>query len=557
MIRSTFIAAPRLAGIQEEDDNSEDVILETSEHEDSADAAKISPILRIADKLFVHKRQALNFDDYSMAEALKFQPLSIAIDDQNRECIHYARGCQSILRNYLSDADTSIEYSTDDQLRNIDNPLLLKAQSVIEVGLRRHNLREELYCQALVGLHLARTGREIRLAWIFLTLMAGCFLPSHRLRPFFEDFLVEKKNENNQDAMHCHKKLIRSTQAMQQAPPSDAANGDIFYELRQQRRAPPCSLEFWAAVRKTTAAVSVICPDEARRSVAADSASTSQEIVESVCTRLEIKDSFGFALFLRAGQRVAPVGEGGVYLMDAIWQAERFSVEQGLEPPKLHFRRDVFPLRWHPEKDRPAARLVFSQVCSSVKNGENQTSSSQDLALLVAYQYLLEFEGLEPTDKRLSLHCNQVMPANIYKAQKSYKKDWIRMVGKTLTELKKEDPTEIGSDQVIEKVVRYSLTTWPHAFSRKYELRGFTCLGTSESQNSHVTLEINHKTVSIKSPEGNDHLSIATRHIKKCFLLSPREDGLGRIQIATDEQIYTLVTPFSTELHKVMNRLIA
>jgi hypothetical protein len=36
-----------------------------------------------------------------------------------------------------------------------------------------------------------------------------------------------------------------------------------------------------------------------------------------------------------------------------------------------------------------------------------------------------------------------------------------------------------------------------------------------------------------------------------------REDGLGRIQIATDEQIYTLVTPFSTELHKVMNRLIA
>jgi hypothetical protein len=30
--------------------NKEDVILETSEHEDSADAAKISPILRIADK---------------------------------------------------------------------------------------------------------------------------------------------------------------------------------------------------------------------------------------------------------------------------------------------------------------------------------------------------------------------------------------------------------------------------------------------------------------------------------------------------------------------------
>ena len=195
-------------------------------------------------------------------------------------------------------------------------------------------MREELYCQALLGIHLARTGREIRLAWIFLSLMVGCFLPSMRLKGLLDDFLAEKKNENNPDAIYCQKKLNRSTLAMQQPPPEDKSNGDIFYELRQQRRAPPCSLEFWAAVRKSSAAVSVICPDEARRSVAADSASTSQEIVESVCTRLEIKDSFGFALFLRAGQRFAPVGEGGVYLMDAFWQAERYSVEQGLEPPK-------------------------------------------------------------------------------------------------------------------------------------------------------------------------------------------------------------------------------
>ena len=95
--------------------------------------------------MFIHKRQALNFDE---EESLKSQPLSISSDDvQNRESVHYARGCQSILRNYLSDVETSIEYSTDDALRNIDNALLLKAQSVIEVGLRRHNLREELYCQ--------------------------------------------------------------------------------------------------------------------------------------------------------------------------------------------------------------------------------------------------------------------------------------------------------------------------------------------------------------------------------------------------------------------------
>ena len=121
----------------------------------------------------MNKRQALNSEDFSSSDSLKFQPLSIHADEQNRESIHYARGkgskifckkvvkikwkvypefrtlkrCQSILRGYLSDIDTSLEYSTEDALRNVDNPLLLKAQSVIEVGLRRTNLREELYCQ--------------------------------------------------------------------------------------------------------------------------------------------------------------------------------------------------------------------------------------------------------------------------------------------------------------------------------------------------------------------------------------------------------------------------
>ena len=78
---------------------------------------------------------------------------------------------------------------------------------------------------------------------------------------------------------------------------------------------------------------------------------------------------------------------------------------------------------------------------------------------MVAYQFLLENEGLEPTDKRLSLHCNQVMPANVFKAQKSYKKEWIKMVAKTLSELKKEAPEETSHDQVIEKVRFYKNRT--------------------------------------------------------------------------------------------------
>ena len=56
---------------------------------------------------------------------------------------------------------------------------------------------------------------------------------------------------------------------------------------------------------------------------------------------------------------------------------------------------------------------------------------------------------MDPTDKRLSLHCTQVMPTQIFK---SNKKEWIRMVSKTLTALKTENPSGIPQDDLIEQV---------------------------------------------------------------------------------------------------------
>jgi hypothetical protein len=188
-----------------------------------------------------------------------------------------------------------------------------------------------------------------------------------------------------------------------------------------------------------------------------------------------------------------------------------------------------------------------------------QRTYSQDLALLVAYQYTLEFGDMEPSDKRLALHCAQVMPTPVFKAnRKSEQKEWIRMVSKTLAALKAEHPRGISQDDLIEQVVRFALVMWPASFSRTYDLRGFTILGSPDDfLNTAVQLEINHKWVKVKSMQGEEHLAIMTKDIKKCFLKPPREDGIGRIQIATEQHIYTLVTPFSTELHKIMNRLIA
>ena len=71
--------------------------------------------------------------------------------------------------------------------------------------------------------------------------------------------------------------------------------------------------------------------------------------------------------------------------------------------------------------------------------------------------------------------------------------------------------------------MRFSLGTWPASFSRKYDLRGFTILGSPDDfLNTAVTLEINHKWVKVKSLQGEEHLAICTKDIKKCFLKPAR-----------------------------------
>ena len=79
------------------------------------------------------------------------------------------RGCHRMLRNYLNDNETTLEYNTNDHLSNIDNPLLLNIQSIIDVGIRRKNLRHGFLiligqrAQALIGRW--RTGQRISQNW--------------------------------------------------------------------------------------------------------------------------------------------------------------------------------------------------------------------------------------------------------------------------------------------------------------------------------------------------------------------------------------------------------
>ena len=70
------------------------------------------------------------------------------------------------------------------------------------------------------------------------------------------------------------------------------------------------------------------------------------------------------------------------------------------------------------------------------------------------------------------------------------------MVAKTLAALKAEHPRGIGQDALVEQVVRFALVMWPASFSRTYDLRGFTILGSPDDfLTTAVQLEINHKWI--------------------------------------------------------------
>ncbi|XP_060079316.1 myosin-VIIa-like [Ylistrum balloti] len=355
---------------------------------------------------------------------------------------------EEVTRKLMQDFDGS--YGSNALLEERPTSNLEKLHLIIGHGILRPELRDEIYCQICKQLTQNPTKSSHARGWILLSLCVGCFAPTDKFLKYLRNFIHEGPPGY---APYCESRLRRTF-----------ANGT--------RNQPPSWLELQATKSKKPLMLPITFMDGNTKTLLADSATTAKELCMQLSEKIALKDQFGFSLYIALFDKVSSLGSGGDHVMDAISQCEQYAKEQGAQernaPWRLFFRKEIFA-PWHnPGEDGTASNLIFQQVVRGIKFGEYRCDKDDDLAMIAAQQYYIEYGCNVNPDRLQSLLPSYVPDQAIQKPNAM--SFWINMI---MTKLRIQYFERIKPIKVKEDIVSYAKYKWPLLFSRFYEAYKF------------------------------------------------------------------------------------
>uniref|UniRef100_A0AAQ5ZCV3 Myosin VIIAb n=1 Tax=Amphiprion ocellaris TaxID=80972 RepID=A0AAQ5ZCV3_AMPOC len=325
---------------------------------------------------------------------------------------------------------------------------LEKLHFIIGNGILRPALRDEIYCQICKQLTQNPSKSSHARGWILLSLCVGCFAPSEKFVKYLRTFLI---NGPPGYAPYCEERLRRTF-------------------VNRTRTQPPSWLELQATKSKKPIMLPVTFMDGTTKTLLADSATTASELCNALADKIDLRDRFGFSLYIALFDKVSSLGSGSDHVMDAVSQCEQYAKEQGAQernaPWRLFFRKEIFN-PWHsPAEDHVATNLIYQQIVRGVKFGEYRCEREEDLAELASQQYFVDYGSEILQDRLLSLIPSYI-PDREITATKTAEK-WVQLIVSAHKKV---------SAAVKEDVVDFARLKWPLLFSRFYEAFKFSgCL---------------------------------------------------------------------------------
>ncbi|KAF6732377.1 Unconventional myosin-VIIa [Oryzias melastigma] len=214
--------------------------------------------------------------------------------------------------------------------------------------------------------------------------------------------------------------------------------------------------------------------DGTTKTLLTDSATTAKELCNALSDKVNLRDRFGFSLYIALFDKVSSLGSGNDHVMDAVSQCEQYAKEQGAQernaPWRLFFRKEIFT-PWHdPTEDQVATNLIYQQIVRGVKFGEYRCDRD-DLAELASQQYYVDY-GSEILLERLLSLIPSYIPDREVSSSKTVEK-WAHFI---MAAHKKGIYTQkrFDSQKVKEEVVDFARHKWPLLFSRFYEAFKFS-----------------------------------------------------------------------------------
>ncbi|XP_014907479.1 unconventional myosin-VIIa-like isoform X6 [Poecilia latipinna] len=329
---------------------------------------------------------------------------------------------------------------------------LEKLHFIIGNGILRPMLRDEIYCQICKQLSQNPSKSSHARGWILVSLCVGCFAPSDKFVKYLRNFI---RSGPPGYAPYCEERLRRTF-----------VNGT--------RTQPPSWLELQATKSKKPIMLPVTFMDGTTKTLLTDSATTAKELCNALSDKINLKDRFGFSLYIALFDKVSSLGSGNDHVMDAVSQCEQYAKEQGAQernaPWRLFFRKEIFT-PWHsPVEDQVATNLIYQQIVRGVKFGEYRCDRD-DLAELASQQYYVDYGSEILLDRLLSLIPSYV-PDREIGTSKTVEK-WAHFI---MAAHKKGIYTQkrFDSQKVKEEVVDFARHKWPLLFSRFYEAFRFS-----------------------------------------------------------------------------------
>lgn len=309
--------------------------------------------------------------------------------------------------------------------------------------------RDEIFCQICKQLTNNPLKSSHARGWILLSLCVGCFPPSDRFLNYLRAFI---RGGPPGYAPYCEGRLNRTFK-----------NG--------ARTQPPSWLELQATKNKDPIILNITFTDNTVQTVEVDSATTAEEISKQIASRLNLKDTFGFSLYINLFDKVMSLGSGSDHIMDAISQCEQYAKELGkperYAPWKLFFRKEIFT-PWHdPAEDPVATNLIYHQIIRGMKFGEYRCNSETDFAIILAQQYYID-NGATLDPKVLHSRIGEYIPSYLVQKGGTNLEPWEQKISDAFHKSRcvKERTAPI---KVKENIVRYAKITWPILFSKFFE----------------------------------------------------------------------------------------
>ncbi|ELU03018.1 hypothetical protein CAPTEDRAFT_175577 [Capitella teleta] len=322
---------------------------------------------------------------------------------------------------------------------------------IVGHGILRKELRDEIYCQLSCQVTNNPSKENTLRGWILFALCAGCFQPSDKLGPFLRSFWREASADYKDYAAYIVRTLRRTS-----------ANGMRYH--------PPNWLEYQATKVKKYVILPVYIPDGSIQSLEADSSTTSSEMIQKIARNLNIKDSFGFSIYICIFDKVSSLGSGLDHVMDAITECEQIVRTKGkvedVAPWRLYFRKELFT-PWHdPELDRIASDLIYKQICKGVKVDEYRFKSEEELSRFAARRLYIE-DGSEIIPGKLQSNLHEYLPERALNAGKN-REGWTQAI---LAAFNSQGFSKklVPQKQVQWHVIATAPRKWPVQFSGLFE----------------------------------------------------------------------------------------